>query len=265
MKNKLTYVGILFILIFIIVAVFAPCIAPYNPNTIFLSEELNPPSRRHLLGQDKLGRDILSRIVYGSRVSLSMGIIVVGISVLVGCLSGAISGYLGGVIDIIFMRIVDIVLAFPGILLAIAMISLLGPSFYNIAFALCIVCWVGYARITRAQVMSLKERDFVAASKLTGKSTIRIVLSDILPNALSPIIVEATFGVAGVILADSSLSFLGLGPQDVPTWGGMLNTGVDFLLFAPHCSIFPGIAIMLSVLAINFIGDGIRDLLDVRI
>jgi peptide/nickel transport system permease protein len=261
-KGRLAKTGAAIVIMFTLVAVFAPALAPYDPNEINLAGELESPSRTHLLGQDKLGRDILSRVIYGSRVSLAVGFSVVGISVIIGIFIGAVSGYKGGVYDIIIMRIIDVLLSFPGILLAIAITGVMGPSLKNVIFALCVFGWVGYARLVRGQVLSIREREYVLSAKALGAKDSYIIIKHILPNTLSPIIVTATFGIAGVILAESSLSFLGLGPQNVPTWGAMLNEGAEYLLFAPHVSIFPGIAIMLTILGFNFIGDGIRDYFD---
>jgi len=262
LNSRLAKIGALIVIAFTLIAIFAPLLAPYDPNEISLSGELEGPSSAHILGQDKLGRDILSRVIYGSRVSLIVGFTVVGISVIIGTLIGSFSGYKGGVYDMIIMRIIDILLSFPGILLAIAITGVMGPSLKNVIFALCILGWVGYARLVRGQVLSIREREYVLSAKALGAKDMYIVFRHILPNTLSPIIVTATFGIAGTILAESSLSFLGLGPQNVPTWGAMLNEGAKFLLFAPHVSIFPGIAIMLTILGFNFIGDGIRDYFD---
>lgn len=259
LKSRLAKIGAVIVLLFSLVAIFAPLLAPYDPNEIRLEGELEGPSSAHLLGQDKLGRDILSRVIYGSRVSLTVGFSVVFISVIIGTLIGAISGYKGGFYDMVIMRVIDVLLSFPGILLAIAITGVMGPSLKNVIFALCVLGWVGYARLVRGQVLSLREREYVLSAKALGAKDFYIITRHILPNALSPIIVTATFGIAGIILAESSLSFLGLGPQDVPTWGAMLNEGAEFLLFAPHVSIFPGLAIMLTILGFNFIGDGIRD------
>ncbi len=262
LKGKLTVIGAVIVLAFMLVALFAPLLAPYDPNAIDLTGELGRPSAAHILGQDKLGRDILSRAIYGTRVSLFVGFTVVAISVVIGTFIGAVSGYKCGIYDMVIMRIIDVLLAFPGILLAIAITGVLGPNLRNVILALCAFGWVGYARLVRGQVLSIREREYVLSAKALGAKNLYIILWHILPNTLSPIIVTATFGVAGVILAESSLSFLGLGPQDVPTWGAMLNEGSQFLLFAPHVSFFPGIAIMLTILGFNFIGDGIRDHFD---
>ena len=264
MKYRLSIAGAIIILLLILVAVLAPFIARHDPEAIDLVHELKGPGPSHFFGQDKLGRDILSRILYGSRVSLIVGFTVVGISLIVGVGVGALAGYFGGIVDTAIMRLIDILLAFPGILLAIAITGILGPSLSHVVLALSLLGWVGYARIVRGQILTVREREFVVAARALGVGPGRIILRHILPNVLSPVIVEATFGVAAAILAESSLSFLGLGPQDVPSWGAMLNEGADFLLFAPHVATFPGIAIMITVLGFNFLGDGLRDRLDPR-
>ena len=264
MGNRLAWVGLGIIGLLLVTALVAPLVAPYDPLAIDLRGELEGPGAGHPLGQDKLGRDILSQVIYGSRVSLVVGLVVVGISLLIGVSLGAAAGYFGGVFDSVLMRIVDILLAFPGILLAIALAGILGPNLRNIILALCVLGWVGYARLVRGQVLAEKHREYVLAARAIGASHPRIILRHILPNCFAPVIVEATFGLAGVILAESSLSFLGLGPQDVPTWGRLLNEGAQYLLFAPHVATFPGIAIMLTVLAFNFIGDGLRNRWDVK-
>jgi peptide/nickel transport system permease protein len=257
-------IGLAIIGLLLVTALLAPFLAPYDPLAIDLRGELEGPGAGHLLGQDKLGRDILSQIIYGSRVSLVVGLVVVGISLVIGVALGAAAGYFGGVFDAALMRIVDILLAFPGILLAIALAGILGPNLRNIILALCVLGWVGYARLVRGQVLAEKNREYVLAARALGATHPRIILRHILPNCFAPVIVQATFGLAGVILAESSLSFLGLGPQDVPTWGRLMNEGAQYLLFAPHVAIFPGIAIMLTVLGFNFIGDGLRNRWDVK-
>ena len=264
MGNRLAWIGLIIIGLLLVTALLAPLLAPYAPLAIDLTGELEGPRQGHLLGQDKLGRDILSQIIYGSRVSLVVGLVVVGVSLVIGVTVGSMAGYFGGIFDMILMRIVDILLAFPGILLAIALTGVLGPSLKHIILALCVLGWVGYARIVRGQVLAEKNKEYVMAAKALGGSHTRIIVRHILPNCFAPVIVEATFGLAGVILAESSLSFLGLGPQDVPTWGRLLNEGTQYLLFAPHVATFPGIAIMLTVLAFNFIGDGLRNQWDVK-
>jgi peptide/nickel transport system permease protein len=264
-KNKLALVGALIILVLIVAAIFAAFIAPYDPLEQNIIERLSPPSKDHWFGQDEVGRDILSRIIYGSRISLRVGIFTVSISLLVGLVIGSISGYYGGLVDEVFMRVVDILMAFPGILLAIAMVAVLGPNLNNVILALCLIGWVGYARLVRGQVLYLRELEYVAAARALGASPARIISLHIVPNLIAPVIVESTFGMAGAILAESSLSFLGLGAQPpTPSWGSMLNVGREFLLIAPHTTTFPGLAIMLVVLGFNFLGDGLRDYLDVK-
>lgn len=265
MKNRLARMGLVIISLLIFTAIFAPFLAPYDPTHQKMEEGLNPPSPEHPFGQDRLGRDILSRIIYGSRISLGVGIATVGISLTLGLLIGSIAGYYGGLVDHFFMRIIDILQAFPGILLAISMVAILGPSLSHVILALCLIGWVGYARIVRGQVLFLREYEYVAAAKALGASSPRIILHHIIPNLLAPIIVQATFGMAGAILAEAGLSFLGLGAQPpTPSWGSMLNEGRQFLLVAPHLTTFPGLAIMIVVLGFNFLGDGLRDMLDVK-
>ncbi len=264
MGNRLAWIGLTIIGLLLVTALLAPFLAPYDPLAIDLRGELEGPGAGHPLGQDKLGRDILSQVIYGSRVSLVVGLVVVGISLIIGVSLGATAGYFGGIFDTLLMRVVDILLAFPGILLAIALAGILGPNLRNIILALCVLGWVGYARLVRGQVLAEKNREYVLAARALGASHPRIILRHILPNCFAPVIVQATFGLAGVILAESSLSFLGLGPQDVPTWGRLMNEGAQYLLFAPHVAIFPGIAIMLTVLGFNFIGDGLRNKWDVK-
>jgi len=264
MGNRLAWAGLVIIGLLLATALFAPFLTPYDPLGIDLRGELVGPGPGHPLGQDKLGRDILSQVIYGSRVSLVVALVVVGVSLIIGVALGATAGYFGGVFDAVLMRIVDILLSFPGILLAIALAGILGPSLKNIILALCVLGWVGYARLVRGQVLAEKHREYVVAARALGGSHPRIIFRHILPNCFAPVIVEATFGLAGVILAESSLSFLGLGPQDVPTWGRLLNEGAQYLLFAPHVATFPGIAIMLTVLGFNFIGDGLRNKWDVK-
>lgn len=264
-KNKLALLGAGILVALVFTAIFAGYIAPYDPLEQDITRGLSPPSNAHWCGQDKLGRDMLSRIIYGSRISLQVGLSTVSISLLAGLVVGSISGYYGGIVDEVFMRIVDILMAFPGILLSIAMVAVLGPSLNHVILALCLIGWVGYARLVRGQVLYLRELEYVAAAHAIGASPARIIALHILPNLIAPVIVEATFGMAGAILAESSLSFLGLGAQPpTPSWGSMLNEGRHFLLLAPHTTTFPGLAIMLVVLGLNFLGDGLRDYLDVK-
>ena len=245
-------------------ALLAPILAAYQPLQTDLAGALRGPSARHPFGQDRLGRDVFAQVAYGARASMLISLSVVTLTVAVGVAVGAAAGYLGGATDVLAMRVVDIFLAFPGILLAIALAGVLGPNLVNLVIALSVMGWVGYARLVRAQVLSLREREYVAAARAIGASPWHIVARHILPNALSPVIVQATFSAAGVIIAESSLSFLGLGPQDVPTWGALLSQGAAYLLYAPHIAFFPGFFIMLTVLALNLVGDALRDALDPR-
>ena len=262
MKNRLAIIGLVIAVLFALTAIFAPLLAPYDPNQQELKEGFGPPRQEHLLGQDRLGRDILSRIIFGSRVSMLVGISTVSISLLLGLAIGSLAGYYGGVIDELFMRIIDILLAFPGILLAIFLTAVLGPSLRNVILALCALGWVGYARLVRGQFLSAREGEYTVSAKALGAGDLRIILRHIIPNILSPVIVEATFGMSAVILAEASLSFLGLGTQGMPSWGAMLSEGAEFLQIAPNLSTFPGCAIILIVLGFNFLGDGLRDWLD---
>lgn len=250
---------------FIVVALAAPLIAPYSPFEQNLYDGLNGPGPEHVLGQDRLGRDILSRIIYGARVSLMVGFVTVSVSLVAGALIGTFAGYVGGKVDEFMMRLCDVFLAFPGILLAIAVMAILGPSLLNVIIALSLMGWTGYARLTRGQALSLREREFVLAAEATGASPARIIFRHIIPNIAAPVIVEATFGVASAIVAEAGLSFLGLGAQPpTPSLGAMLSEGRQFLLIAPHLITFPGLAIMAVVMGVNFLGDGLRDYIDPR-
>ncbi len=266
--NRLTIIGFLIVAILVIVAIFAPWIATYDVGATNLSIRYLPPSAQHLFGTDSTGRDIFSRIVFGSRISLEVGIIVVSVSAIVGTLLGALAGYYGGWIDrIISGYVFNVFLAFPGLLLAIAMVAFLGPGLNKLIFALCIIGWVGYARLIRGQVLKVREYDFVQAARALGARDGRILLVHILPNAIQPLIVQASLGMAGAVLSEAALSFLGLGvPPPAPSWGVMIEEARDLstLQAAPHALIFPGIAIALTVLAFNFIGDGLREYLDPR-
>lgn len=265
-RNKLAVAGLIIIIFFIFVAIFADYLMPYDPYKIDIRNRLKGPSKEHWLGTDDLGRDVLSRLILGTRVSLKVGLIVVGISATIGTVIGLISGYAGGWIDNLIMRVVDILLAFPGILLALAIVAILGPGIDHVIFALTFTGWVGYARVVRGEVLTIKEEEYILAAKSSGIKNIVILFKYILPNALSPIIVLATFGIAGAIIAESSLSFLGLGVKPPePSWGSILNVGRRYIMVSPHLSIFPGIFIMIVVLALNFIGDGLRDALDPRL
>lgn len=263
--SPLALVGLFILALMVVSAVFAPYISPYDPTSVNLAQGLAGPSITHPLGQDKLGRDILSRIIYGARVSLYVGVFTVLLSTFVGTLVGAVAGYMGGAVDEVIMRIIDVLLAFPGILLAIAIMAVLGPSLNNVVIALALLGWVTYARLVRGQVLALREYEFVQAAKALGASSRRIIVRHLMPNVLGPVIVKATFGMAGAIVAEAGLSFLGLGTQPpTPSWGSMLNDGREFLLTASHLTTFPGVAIMVVVLGLNFLGDGLRDILDPR-
>lgn len=246
-------------------AAAAPWVAPDDPAQQDLAGALAPPSPAHVLGQDTLGRDILSRVLHGGRVSLVVGLATVASSLFIGAVLGALAGYVGGWVDEIAMRLVDVLLAFPGLLLAIALTAVLGPSLRNVVLALGAIGWTGYARLTRGEVHRLRAREFVVAARALGARDGRIVWRHLAPLLVAPLLVQATFGMAGAIVAEASLSFLGLGVQPpTASWGAMLNDGRGFLLVAPHLTVFPGLAIMVTVLALNFLGDGLRDQLDPR-
>ena len=266
--NRLTTIGIAIVVVLLIVALFAPWIAQYDVGTTDIALRYLPPSAAHWFGTDSTGRDIFSRVVFGARISLQVGIIVVVVSSIVGTFIGAIAGYYGGWLDrIISGYVFNVFLAFPGLLLAIAMVAFLGAGLNKLIFALCIIGWVGYARLIRGQVLKVREYDFVQAARALGASDMRILFRHILPNSIQPLIVQASLGMAGAVLSEASLSFLGLGvPPPAPSWGVMIEEARDLstLQAAPHALIFPGIAIALTVLAFNFIGDGLREYLDPR-
>jgi peptide/nickel transport system permease protein len=257
--------GVTLVVVLVVVAAGAAWMAPYDPTAQVLAENLAPPSADHLLGQDKLGRDILARVIYGTRVSLAVGVVTVAISLLIGTVIGAVAGFAGGWVDELVMRGVDVLLAFPGLLLAIALTGVLGPSLRNVVIALCLIGWTGFARLVRGEVARLREREFVEAARALGVPERRILVRHVVPLLATPLLVQATFGMAGAIVAEASLSFLGLGAQPpTASWGAMLNDGRAFVLVAPHLTIFPGLAILVTVLGLNFIGDALRDHLDVR-
>lgn len=263
LKNKIAVTGLFFLSIILIVAIFAPIIAPYDPYRIDVYKVLEPPSKSHIFGTDELGRDVFSRIVYGARVSLKVGIIAMGIAILTGTILGSIAAYYGGFIDSFIMRLVDVMLAFPTLFLILAVVAVLEPSIYIIMVVIGLTGWMDVARLVRAEVLSLKEREFVLASKAIGASSMRIIFKHILPNAIYPVIVSATFAVGGAILVESGLSFLGLGIQPPePSWGGILSVGKDYITVAWWLSFFPGIAIFLTVLSFNLLGEALRDALD---
>jgi peptide/nickel transport system permease protein len=268
LMNRLTTIGIAIVVVLVIVALSADWIAQYDVGATNIALRYLPPSAAHWFGTDSTGRDIFSRVVFGTRISLQVGIIVVVVSSIVGTIIGAIAGYYGGWLDrLISGYVFNVFLAFPGLLLAIAMVAFLGAGLNKLIFALCIIGWVGYARLIRGQVLKVREYDFVQAARALGASDMRILFRHILPNSIQPLIVQASLGMAGAVLSEASLSFLGLGvPPPAPSWGVMIEEARDLstLQAAPHALIFPGVAIALTVLAFNFIGDGLREYLDPR-
>jgi len=264
--NPLAAIGVVLILIFLTFALFAPWIATQYPAAINLPDRLNPPSRTHWCGTDERGRDILSRVIYGARISMLVGASVVATSLALGLIIGSIAGYYGGGIDRFFNVVVmNAFLSFPGILLAIAFVAFRGPGIFNLVLALSLGGWVGYARLIRGQVLAAREREFVEAARALGASDLRIVVRHILPNIIQPVVVQSAIGMAGAILAEATMSFLGLGvPPPTASWGTMLNDGRAHLFDAPHLVLFPALAVMLAVLSFNFIGDALRDYLDPR-
>lgn len=252
--------GAFIISILVLIAIFAPFIAKYNPNKIEIAEALLGPSAKHFFGTDQLGRDVFSRMIFGARVSLLVGIIAMGIATLVGLFLGAAAGFFGGLIDAMLMRFADIMLCFPTFFLILAVVALLEPSMFNIMAIIGLTSWMSVARIVRAEILSLKEREFILAIKALGASNVRIILRHLLPNALGPVIVNATLGVAGAILLESSLSFLGLGIQPpTPSWGNILSESKSVLGLAWWLSLFPGLSILITVLAFNLLGEGLRE------
>ena len=264
--NPLAATGVVLVILFVITALFAPWIAPQDPAHIALPTRLSPPSSAHWCGTDEVGRDILSRLIYGSRISMLVGSSVVAASLALGLIIGSLAGYYGGGID----RFVNVILmnafmSFPGILLAIAFVAFRGPGIFNLVFALSLGGWVGYARLVRGQVLAAREREFVEAARALGASDLRVITRHIWPNIIQPIIVQAAIGMAGAILAEATMSFLGLGvPPPTASWGAMLNDGRAHLFDAPYLVLFPALAVMLAVLSFNFIGDALRDFLDPR-
>jgi len=264
--NRLTYIGLAIATVLIFVAIFASYITTQDVTTQNLAMRYQPISPEHILGTDALGRDVFARVIYGARISLEVGIIVVMVSVVIGTILGSLAGFYGGWIDSLMSGYVfNVFLAFPGLLLAIALVAFLGAGLGKLILALCIIGWVGYARVMRAQVLKVREYDFVQAARALGAGDMRILFTHILPNSIQPLIVQASLGMAGAVLAEASLSFLGLGiPPPAPSWGTMIEEarGLDTLYNAPHVLFAPGIAIALTVLAFNFIGDGLREYLD---
>ncbi len=265
-NNPLAAIGVVFVIFFTGFAIFAPWIAPQDPAQINLPTRLAPPSLAQICGSDELGRDILSRLIYGSRISMLVGSCVVGASLGIGLIIGSIAGYYGGRMDrFVNVILMNAFLSFPGILIAIAFVAFRGPGIFNLVFALSLGGWVGYARLVRAQVLAAREKEYVEAARALGATDFRILARHILPNIIQPVIVQAAIGMAGAILAEATMSFLGLGvPPPTASWGTMLNDGRAHLFDAPHLVIFPALAVMLAVLSFNFIGDALRDFLDPR-
>lgn len=266
LRSKVAIAGLIIMGIFVLTAILAPLLTPYDPIVQTLTLRRQPPSWAHPLGMDDLGRDILSRIIFGTRRSLQVGVLSVGLAIVVGMFIGAVAGYAGGWLDTLVMRFMDIMLAFPALLLAIAIVTILGPGLMNMLYAIGIVSIPAYARIVRASVLSVKQQDYTLAARALGVRRLRILFRHILPNCLTPLIVQGTLGIGTAILDAAGLSFLGLGAQPPdPEWGAMLGQGRYAVFSAPHIVLFPGIAIMLTVLGFNLLGDGLRDALDPRL
>jgi peptide/nickel transport system permease protein len=265
-RYGLFILGLILVGMMAVLALLAPLICPYDPNGLNVDAILLPPGSDHLLGTDALGRDVFTRLVYGARVSLWVGFVAVGISASIGMVLGLIAGYFGGLVDEIIMRGVDVMLCFPSFFLILAVIAFLEPSLNTIMIVIGLTSWMGVARLVRAETLSLKERDFIKAARLSGASVLRILARHVLPNALTPVLVSATLGIAAAILTESALSFLGLGVQPpTPSWGNMLMEGKDVMEIAPWLSVFPGMSILLTVLGYNLLGETLRDLLDPRL
>lgn len=265
LKNKMALTGLIIIMVLIFVAVFAPVLAPQDPNEQLLEKALMSPCWEYPFGTDEYGRCVLSRIIYGTQTALFIGLSVTMISTLVGVGIGLISGFYGGRLDEILMRIVDVFLAFPGLILALVVAGLLGPGLLNVIFALALVGWMGYTRVVRGAVLAEKEKEFVETARSLGASDLYIMFRHLLPNIISPVIVMASIGIGQAILGAAALSFLGIGVQPpIAMWGSMLSYGKEYLQSAPYLTIFPGVIIMVTVLAFNFMGDGLRDVCDPR-
>ncbi len=266
LRSPLTVAGLVLIVVFSLSALLASVLAPANPLDQKLSQRLKPPSPAHWLGTDQLGRDVLSRLLFGARISLTVGLVVVGTAGTFGTLVGLVAGYTGGLVDEALMRVTDVFLAFPALILAMAIAGALGPSLNNAMIAIAVVTWPVYARLVRGQVLSLREREFVEAARSLGASTARILWRHILPNTLAPILVQASFDLGGAILSAAGLSFIGFGAQPpTPEWGVMISDGRKYVSTQSWLSLFPGLAILLTVAAFNLIGDGLRDSLDPRL
>ena len=265
-KNKLALTGCGIVILLFVVSLMAPVIAPYDPGAIDLKNVLVPPSGEHWFGTDQLGRDVLSRMIWGARISLKVGFVATGLAILIGMILGAVAGYYGGWIDATIMRFVDVMLCFPAFFLILAVIAFLEPSIWNIMIVIGLTGWMGVTRLVRADFISLRERDFVRAARAIGANDARIIFMHILPNALASILVAATLGIAGAILTESALSFLGIGVQPpIPSWGNILTAGKDNIDIAWWLSLYPGLAILITVVGYNLLGEGIRDASDPRL
>ena len=265
-RNKLALAGGIIVAFLLFVAILAPLVSPYDPNDIDRKHILEPPGIQHPLGTDDLGRDVLSRMIWGSQISLSVGFVAVGISVIMGMIFGSLSGYYGGWMDRIIMRFIDIMLSVPTFFLILAVIAFIGSSIWNIMIIIGITSWMGVARLVRAEFLSLKEREYVLAARAVGASNMRIIFRHIMVNSLAPVLVSAVLGIAGAVLVESSLSFLGIGVQPpTPSWGNILTLGKDNMETAWWLSVFPGLAILITVLGYNLLGEGVRDALDPRL
>ena len=265
-RNRLALVGGSVVVVLAVLAILAPVLAPWDPNRPDVRKILDPPSTRHWLGTDQLGRDVLSRMLYGARVSLAVGFVSVGIAALIGVIVGAVAGYTGGGVDNAVMRLVDLMLVFPRLFLLLAVLAFLRPSIWTIMVVIGLTGWMGVARLVRAEFLSLKEREFVLWSQSVGATGFRVVWRHILPNAMAPVLVAMTLGIPAAILTESGLSFLGLGVRPpTPTWGNILNEGKDAIEIGWWLSVYPGVAILITVLSYNLFGEGIRDALDPRL
>ena len=265
-KSRLALFGFFITGLVILMAIFAPLIAPYSPTKMSLRERLSPPSASHPFGTDDAGRDILSRVIYGSRITLRICIIVVGLTLGIGTLLGILSGYIGGWVDDLIMRLNDVFLAFPALILAMAIAAALGPSLENAIIAMVVIWWPRYARVSRGQVLAIREIDYVTSARALGSSSARIMIRHILPNCISPIVVQATLDLGEVVLTAATLSFIGFGAQPpVPEWGAMISIGRNFIRDYWWYPTFPGLAILLTVMGFNLLGDAVRDVLDPRL
>jgi len=266
LKNKMAITGGVVVVVLFVVSLFASWISPYDPNEINLHTVLLSPSWDHLFGTDQLGRDVFSRMVWGAGISLKVGFVATGVSIVIGVILGALAGYYGRWVDTVIMRFVDIMLCFPAFFLILAVIAILEPSIWNIMIVIGLTSWMGITRLVRADFISLKERDFVQAARAVGAGDLRIIFRHILPNAMASVLVAATLGVAGAILTESALSFLGIGVQPpTPSWGNILTAGKNNIDIAWWLSLYPGLAILITVLGYNLLGEGIRDSLDPRL